>query len=156
MQAPSLLVVETFVEHLRHDPNADGETPTHKGATIRSYVNSLRSVCRRYGVDEIPGFKKSLKARVKNYENKDGNVSAEAFDMSDGLPKLWAACWSMTGWKYDKMLQTWTMFLIALCLMARASCIAGAYSPKYEDLELPPEAQWDTDGYPKYITINLS
>ena len=42
------------------------------------------------------------------------------------------------------------MFLVAIGLMARASCIT-TYCPTMEDTKLPPEGAWDDDGMPKWI-----
>ena len=46
------------------------------------------------------------------------------------------------------------MFLVAICLMARSSCIT-TYCPRIEELELPPPSMWDADGYPQFIELGL-
>lgn len=47
------------------------------------------------------------------------------------------------------------MILVAICMMARASCIT-TYCPRYEDMRLPIGArQWDADGMPQWIELGL-
>jgi hypothetical protein len=46
------------------------------------------------------------------------------------------------------------MFLTAMCIMARASCIT-THCPKLEDIKLPPSRHWDKDGLPKYVILGL-
>ena len=46
------------------------------------------------------------------------------------------------------------MLLVAIALMARASCIT-TYCPTVEDTKLPPERLWDADGLPQYIELGM-
>jgi hypothetical protein len=53
------------------------------------------------------------------------------------------------------MIKVWCMFLISICMMARAADITQ-YCPCYEDIELP-EGQhlWNLDGIPDWIELGL-
>ena len=82
----------------------------------------------------------------------DGEESAEAFDMADALPRLWAALWSLKGWSQLKRLMAWSMFLVACCIMARSSCMT-THCPTLERVRLPAQRHWDKDGMPKYIIL---
>jgi hypothetical protein len=61
-------------------------------------------------------------------------------------------------WAFQRSLcvswQIWTMFLVALCMMARASCIT-TYCPTMDDTRLPPKSKWDADGLPQYIELGM-
>jgi hypothetical protein len=52
------------------------------------------------------------------------------------------------------MILCWTMFVIAMCLMARASDLT-VFCPKVEDTILPEKHLWDKDGYPKWIELGM-
>ena len=82
-------------------------------------------------------------------------VGAKAFDMYEDLPKLWRACWTECGWSSMLAVRHWAMFLVSICIFARASDVT-TFCPLLEDTRLPDTAtMWDSDGFPKYIEIAL-
>jgi len=115
-------------------------------------VNAISSMCHFYGADS-PADSAQVQRIIKEYE-EDGNISTATFDFVQDLPNLFNQCWSMSHWNMAKMLQCWTMFLIAICLMGRASDLCQ-YCPVYEDIKLPSKQNWDLDGYPKFIDIGM-
>ena len=156
-----MTLVKSYVEALRHDPSKtadeiDEEHPSNKGSTIRVYLAAVTSVIKSMNAPNVTTEDRALKKLVQFYEDNDGHVSAPAFDFVTDLLKLWKACWSIGGWGFKTKLRCWTMLLISISLMARASCIAGHYCPLAEDILLPEsDAQWDLDGYPKWVDIGL-
>ena len=75
--------------------------------------------------------------------------------MVQDLPRLFSSCWSMPYWSFNDMLECWTMFLVSMCMMARASDVTS-FCPNIQDTELPiAEAMWDPDGYPKFIELGM-
>ena len=123
----------------------------HKGGTIRVYVGSVGAVCKEFH-SESPTTE--VASAVAEWEDEDGNDSSEGFDFVTDLPRLWAECLSHKGWGYVRMLQCWSMFLVAICLMARASDVT-TFCPLVEDTLLPPKQLWDKAGYPKWIELGL-
>lgn len=115
-------------------------------------MNAISSMCHFYGADS-PADSAQVQRIIKEYE-EDGNISTATFDFVQDLPNLFNQCWSMSHWNMAKMLQCWTMFLIAICLMGRASDLCQ-YCPVYEDIKLPEKQNWDLDGYPKFIDIGM-
>lgn len=160
--APPSDLVYAYVIALRFGAdatiNADGALPNlqpcHKGGTIRVYVGAITATCGEF--DATPTTKtEAIKSAISEFLDHDGTDSSAAFDMVNDLPRLYGAVWSMYGWSFDTMLMHWTMFLIAMCLMARASDLT-TFCPLIEDINLPDsENCWDADGYPQYIDIGL-
>ena len=56
------------------------------------------------------------------------------------------------GWSKLKRLCAWAMFLVSMCICARASDLTE-HCPELERVRLPPERHWDVDGLPKYIIV---
>jgi hypothetical protein len=99
--------------------------------------------------------------RVENDEDESDNehdedTVAASFDFVNDLPRLFRACWELPDHDNEDKLKYWTMFLISIVMMARASEVT-TFCPIFEDLELPtPDQQyWDSDGMPKYVYITL-
>ena len=126
----------------------------HKGGTIRVYVGSVTSMCNQLGFDASKSIDMNTRTRVKNWEDEDGHLSTEAFDMVTDLPNLHGVCWSMDGWGYDRMLLCWSMFLVAMCLMARASDMTQ-FCPSVKDSGMPDAELNDKNGYPPYVSLVL-
>ena len=143
--APSKGLVTAYGKYLRKDMK-------HKGGAIRVYVGSITSVCKEFGVDESPTTE--IQPAIVKWENDDGNDSAPAFDFVQEMPHLFAVCFAMSGWAFDRKLKCWTMFLIAMSIFGRASDLT-IFCPVIEDLFLPPEQLWDVDGYPQWIELGL-
>ena len=152
-QAPPPLILIDYAKTLRFGPdNTTQVRPDHKGSTIRVYVKSaVSSVCSEFQFkDEFPSHDERLNDLIDGYQ--DGEESAEAFDMEATLPKLWKAVWALAGWSMLKRLCCWSMFLVACCIMARASCVTQ-FCPQVNTIKLPPQRHWDKDGLPKYVII---
>ena len=152
MSAPPALLLLAYIQKLRGEP----DSPDRKWATIRAYgQNAITSVLHEFST---PGPWPTKDVRVlrtlKSYES-DGETSAEAFDVYETLPKLWTALWSLRGWGHLKRLRAWSMFLVAMCIMARASCLTK-FCPLVDNVELPGPHGWDVDGLPKYIIIFMT
>lgn len=157
--APPEGLVKQYIDALRFGTiNADqmpapDAKPEHKGGTIRVYVSAIGATCKEF--DAVDPTKTDLvKNIVKGFINEDGYDQTAAFNVVEHMPRLYNSCWSMVGWGMERMLMCWTMFLVAMVLMGRA-CDLTTYCPTYEDLRLPPEDEWDNDGYPQYIDIGL-
>jgi hypothetical protein len=148
MKAPDEGEVLAYISFLR----GDEDNPDHTGGTISNYVNAISSMCHFYGLDS-PADSPQIQRIIKEYE-EDGITSTATFDFVNDLPNLYLQCWSMKRWSMAKMLQCWAMFLIAICLMGRASDLCQ-FCPVYEDILLPSKQNWDLDGYPKYIDIGM-
>ena len=95
-----------------------------------------------------------VKNTLKSYEDEDGEEASEAFDMAYDLPRLYDACMSMSRWSPEQRLKNWTMSLMQITLMGRA-CDVCEFCPLIEDVLLPPEHEWDKDGYPQYIDLGM-
>ena len=156
MEAPPALLVLAYMQKLRFDdPNQ--AFPSRKHGSIRIMASAgISSILAEFSVGGAWPTKDARVVRqLKEWED-DGEESAVAFDMDVALPKLWAALWTLKGWSYGKRLMAWAMFLVACCIMARASCITK-HGPRIDggDFKLPPARHWDTDGLPKYIILTL-
>lgn len=147
---PALLLLE-YANYLRRQDQASAR-PDRKGSTIRKYVvTAVASVLNEFSyTGKDPSKDNRITARLKEFD--DGEDSAPAFDMEEQMPKLWTALWALRGWNEMKRITAWAMLLVALSIMARASCIT-TYCPHLEDVKLPKARHWDTDGIPKYIII---
>ena len=116
-------------------------------------VASITATVKEFGADAVT--KSDIVSVINSFIEEDGYHSTEPFDVAVDCPKFYAAVWSMYGWGFERMLKCWTMFLIAMVLMARASDLT-TFCPTVEDLVLPhDEDDWDSDGYPKWIDIGL-
>lgn len=96
---------------------------------------------------------------MKTFVDQDGYETSASFNFTDDLPTLWASIWYISYWNPSKMVMVWTMFLVSICMMGRASDIT-TFCPMYEHIKLPPAHLWKTadgraDGLPPYITISL-
>ena len=93
---------------------------------------------------------------LREWEDIDRTEESDAFDFIDHLPLIHAACMTMSRWTYFECMRTWTMFLISICMFARASCIT-TYCPTMEDIRMPREggAEWDVDGMPDWIELGM-
>ena len=146
---PALLRL-AYTEYLRRADPASAK-PDRKSSTIRKYViTATASVLIEFSQPKQED--KRVKDTVAGYT--DGEESAEAFDVEQTMPKLWTALWALRGWGMMKRIMAWAMLLVAMSIMARASCLT-TYCPMLEDTELPPPRHWDRDGLPKYITIGM-
>ena len=63
--------------------------------------------------------------------------------MFEYLPLMFNAVMTMSHWDSAKIVQAWTMFLVAMCMMARASDVTR-FCPTYEDIQLAPPAMLAT------------
>ena len=61
---------------------------------------------------------------------------------------------AVVGTCFHKKLLTWVMFLVQMVLMGRPSEVC-TFCPLIEDIVLPPEGQWDADGYPAFFDLGL-
>jgi len=153
-QAPPALLVLAYTKFLRMaDPSS--ARPDHKGSTIRKYAQTaVSSLLLEFSfVGSNPAMDKRVQDLLDEYD--DGEESAEAFDVEATMPKLWTALWALRGWGIVKRLCAWSMLLIAMSIMARASCIT-TFCPLIEDTRLPKARHWDKDGLPKYIIICMT
>ena len=87
------------------------------------------------------------------YAAEDDESSAIPWDMEDGLPKLYAALWTLVGFNKLKRIRSWAMLLVSISVMARASCVTQ-FCPDLRTMKLPPKKSWDTDGLPSYIQLS--
>ena len=96
----------------------------------------------------------TISSAIHEWETQDGNEAAAAFKMFEYLPLMFNAVMTMSHWDSAKIVQAWTMFLVAMCMMARASDVTR-FCPTYEDIQLAPPAMWDEDGTPQFIELGL-
>ena len=153
-EAPPALMALAYTKYLRMaDPSS--AKPDRKGSTIRKYVQTgINSVLIEFSyVGASPADDKRVTDLIKEYD--DGEESAQAFDVEETMPKLWTSLWALKGWSKMKRICAWSMLLIGMCIMARASCVT-TFCPLLEETELPKERHWDADGLPKYVTIVLT
>ena len=61
---------------------------------------------------------------------------------------------AVVGTDSHKKLLTWVMFLVQMVLMGRPSEVC-CYCPLIEDIIMPPDDQWDADGYPAFFDLGL-
>jgi hypothetical protein len=125
-----------------------------KGKTIKLYMTSIKSACLYFGsCFQMPN---DIYNMIASYMDMDTSNASSSFDFVDDLPRLFNACWELPGHDNEDKLKYWTMFLISIVMMARASEVT-TFCPLYEDLELPTSDQqyWDSDGIPKYILVTL-
>ena len=157
-QSPSPGLVEAYICDMR------GEGPKAKkggvkGATVKAYVGAISAAHSQFGFGlESPTNHPNVRGLIKKYRDNDGTDSTASFNFLTDLPKIHSACWSMHGWADRQRLMCWSMFLVAICLMARASELTE-FCPTYENITLPPvtaRAAWDKDGFPKWIGIALT
>lgn len=154
-KAPNVSEVVTFIYHLR---GSDQERPLHQAGTIKAYLASITSVCAKFGVIS-PCASKEITDIMKTFVDQDGYETSASFNFTDDLPTLWASIWYISYWNPSKMVMVWTMFLVSICMMGRASDIT-TFCPMCEHIKLPPAHLWKTadgraDGLPPYITISL-
>jgi hypothetical protein len=122
-----------------------------KSGTIRVYVSALNAFSAKYGKGCLgPKYQRC----ITMWEKECGSKATCAFDMVEDLGKLYSVCWSMKGWGEERKLLCWTMFLVSICMFARASEVTR-FCPLLEDMELPAGTIWDRDGYPPYIYLVL-
>ena len=151
-------LVETYLMFLRQDVEAFN-TPTnkifdHKGGCLKVYIGAIGAVCNEFHSTYCPTKDESVRNLLKQYKDNDGTEQSEGFDMVNDLPKLWCACWNMPYWGRDMKIKCWAMFLVAMCIMGRASDLTH-FCPTYEDMRVPLWAMWTADGYPLYVDIAL-
>lgn len=121
--------------------------------TLRTYTSSIYSACASFGAPQHPD--KVLTQLNKIWKNLDGSKESPAMPMGKA-PDLHAAVKKLNACEEFKI-KLWTMFLVSVGLMARASEVT-TYCPTYEDMEVPPKnepSNWDVDGFPKYLVIAL-
>jgi len=122
-----------------------------KSGTIRVYVSALNALCAQYGETCLgPKYQRCITV----WEKECGSKPTHAFDIVDDLAKLYSACWSMSYWGEERKLLCWTMFLVSICMFARASEVTR-FCPVFEDMVLPAASIWDRDGYPPFIYVVL-
>ena len=56
---------------------------------------------------------------------------------------------------FHKKLLTWVMFLVQMGLMGRPSEVC-CYCLLIENIIMPPNDQWDADGYPAFFDLGLT
>jgi len=148
LQAPPVSYVESYLYYHRQNGMM--------GGTIRIYIGVITSVCNEFYYSEVsPASHQKIRDLIKAHQDVDGTESTASFDMFIDLPKIYDSCWAIRFWSSEKRLMCWVMFLLAICIMARASDMTQ-FCPKYEDILLPPAHLWDIDGFPKWIDIGLT
>lgn len=115
------------------------------------YAHGLQSFCSKFGAVCLTSPVRKL---LSNYERLDGNESTASFDLVTKLHVLHCSCWAMPHWSDERKLLCWTMFLVSMCLMARASDVT-CFCPLFENITMPLPNMWDADGYPAYIKVAL-
>ena len=153
-QSPPTLLVLAYMMFLRKKDPAQ-EAVDRKYNTVLAYINAISSVLHEFGVrGELTGegADKRISDQLADYEGEDLEGGAPPFDVEQCMPKLWSAVWSLLGWSMLKRVCAWAMFLVAMCICARASCVT-TYCPTMEDVLLPKSGHWDVDGLPKYISL---
>ena len=127
--------------------------PLRKHNTIKTCLGAVSATCNEFGIPEPPHKGDAdLHEKLKLWKDDDEVAQAHPFDFVDDLPKLWAACWTIRGWSKMRALKNWAMFLVSICMFARASDIT-THCPLVEDMRLPPEGMWDDDGLPQFIEV---
>ena len=156
VQAPDVDIVVSYIKLLRSGEVGLEATVLRKFNTIKTYLGAIASICFEFGIPHPPHKKdKNVTDLLAKWKDKDEEVSAQAFDMCEDLPKLWSACWTACRWSKILALRNWAMFLVSMCIFARASDVT-TFCPLLEHMRLPDAAtMWDVDGFPKYIEITL-
>ena len=125
----------------------------HKHNCIKTYLGAISATCKEFGIPEPPHNKDAdLQEKLKLWKDADEVAQAHPFDFVDDLPKLWAACWTIKSWSKTRALKNWAMFLVSICMFARASDVT-THCPLVEDTRLPPEGMWDEDGLPQFVEV---
>jgi hypothetical protein len=154
-KGPSSGLIEAYIHDLRGGGAGKGGV---KGGTIKTYLGAISSAHTQFGFGkESPMDHPTIRSLIKKYQDDDGTDSTASLDFLTDLPTIHGVCWSMRGWADRQRLMCWSMFLVAICLMARASEMTD-FCPTYEDITLPAPtttAAWDKDGFPKWIGIAL-
>jgi len=134
-KAPPALLLITYAQFLRKG-SVGQIAPDRKGTTITKYTQAcINSVLKEFGFKgESPAHDQRLRLLLAEYA--DGEVSAVAFDVEIAMPKLHTAVWTLRGWNVMRRLRAWAMFLVAMCIMARASDMT-TYCPDLDDLPVP-------------------
>ena len=159
-QAPSKDIVFSYACLLRvgdrlTPPVAGAEVPAaiRKHNSIKSYLGAITATCVEFGIPKPPHKQDvELQEKLKLWKDADQVGQAHPFDFVEDLPKLWSACWTMTSWSKMKSIKNWAMFLISICMFARASDVT-THCPLYEDCRLPTPGMWDDDGLPQFIEV---
>jgi hypothetical protein len=159
-EAPPKDMVFSYVCFLRvgeivGPPVAGAEIPAplRKHETIKTYLGAISATCTEFSIPEPPHKSDpDLHEKLKLWKDADEVAQAHPFDFVDDLPKLWAACWTVKSWSKMRALKNWAMFLISICMFARASDVT-THCPLFEDTRLPPEGMWDDDGLPQFIEV---
>ena len=127
--------------------------PLRKHNAIKTYLGAISATCTEFAIPEPPHKKDTdLHEKLRLWKDADEVAQAHPFDFVDDLPKLWAACWTVKSWSKMRALKNWAMFLISICMFARASDVT-THCPLFEDTRLPPEGMWDDDGLPQFIEV---
>ena len=127
--------------------------PLRKHNAIKTYLGAISATCTEFAIPEPPHKKDTdLHEKLRLWKDADEVAQAHPFDFVDDLPKLWAACWTIKSWSKMRALKNWAMFLISICMFARASDVT-THCPLFEDTRLPPEGMWDDDGLPQFIEV---
>ena len=159
-EAPPKDMVFSYVCFLRvgeivGPPVAGAEIPAplRKHETIKTYLGAISATCTEFSIPEPPHKSDpDLHEKLKLWKDADEVAQAHPFDFVDDLPKLWAACWTIKSWSKTRALKNWAMFLISICMFARASDVT-THCPLVEDTRLPPEGMWDDDGLPQFVEV---
>ena len=159
-EAPPKDMVFSYVCFLRvgeivGPPVAGAEIPAplRKHETIKTYLGAISATCTEFSIPEPPHKSDpDLHEKLKLWKDADEVAQAHPFDFVDDLPKLWAACWTIKSWSKMRALKNWAMFLISICMFARASDVT-THCPLVEDTRLPPEGMWDDDGLPQFVEV---
>ena len=161
-QVPPAFLTASWASHLRYGATAEERAavqasegkPLHKYNTIKTYLSATYASCTEHG-KKAPPVDNDLKLSLIEWEDDDDVNEADAFEFDKHLPKMWSACFSMSFWSAFEQLRVWTMLLVAISMFARASDVTQ-FCPLMEHTRLPPKAQWDPDGYPKWIELGFA
>jgi hypothetical protein len=139
---PPKWLITCWAMHLHKDrlnPIKEGCIADHTASTIKTYLGGIAGTSGLLGRLE-PGAASTMTAELKEqlatWKDQDETNGAPAFDFCKDLPLLWKVLWTIDGWTKQKMIKCWAMFLVAICMMARASDIT-TYCPSFDDIKLP-------------------
>jgi hypothetical protein len=144
-----------FVTSLRFGANKERVEKPRSGGHIANIMVALKMTQQEFGGSAMhPGTWKRVSDMVADFKTKSPNKASAAFDVVEGLPALYVACFSGNQqWTDERRLQCWVAFLLSFVLMARASCLS-TYCPLIDDITFPDSHishAYDSEGVPMYV-----
>ena len=139
-------------------PSLPGE-PKGRGCsakTIETYLSGLSTTTKLCGNPRQ--YNKIFKETIDEISEGDVARKAPKFNVTETLPILHKALFhpdSKIQWPHAKRVEVWTAFLAEGNLIGWASdCMK--YCPVLENIEEPPEHEFDRDGMPPYIYLIMT